>query len=69
MQTKLLRHGNSSAVIIPAAFLKDLSVKKGDKVELLVDYPKARVTLTFPEARQLRLVVDSSRKTGNIVRK
>jgi antitoxin component of MazEF toxin-antitoxin module len=68
MRSKLLRHGNSSAVIIPAAFLKGLSVKRGDKIELYVDYSKARITITFPEARQLRLVVDSSRKKDKILR-
>jgi len=66
MQSRLLRHGNSSAVIVPAVFLKSLSVKRGDRVEISVDYPKARITITFPEARQLRLVVDSSRKKDKI---
>lgn len=57
MLSKLLRHGNSQAVIIPAKFLRKLSIKKGEKVELRFEFDKAQIVLTFPEARQLSLEV------------
>lgn len=62
MMAKLLRHGHSHAVIIPAKFLKDLSIKKGDGVRLDFDYGKSRIVLTFIQVRQLRLGVDSNKK-------
>lgn len=57
MQSKLLRHGHSSAVIVPAEFLRKLSIKKGDRVEMKFEYGPAKVILSFPEARQMRLEV------------
>ena len=63
MQSKLLRHGHSSAVIIPAEFLRKLSLKKGDRVEMNFEYGSARIVLSFPEARQLRLAVDRPKKS------
>ena len=62
MQSKLLRHGHSSAVIIPAEFLRKLSIKKGDHVEMNFEYGSGRVILSFPEARQLRLEVGKAAK-------
>lgn len=61
MLVKILRHGHSQAIIIPAKFLKDFSIKKGETVELDFDYDKGRIILTFSAARQLRLGVDPSR--------
>lgn len=65
MQSKLLRHGHSNAVIIPAPFLKKLSLKKGDRVEMRFDYEAARVVLSFPDARQLRLAVETRPKKSH----
>lgn len=57
MKSKLLRHGHSSAVIIPAQFLRKLSLKKGDRVEMKFEYGSASIILGFPDSRQLRLPV------------
>ncbi len=55
MAEKIIKTGNSSAVTLPAKFVKDLGLKVGDPVEVEVDYIKGEIIFRFPGARQLRL--------------
>lgn len=59
---KILKVGNSLAVIIPAEIIQSLSLKVGDRVKLNVDTKKSKLTLTFPGARQLPLLREKVRK-------
>jgi len=60
MGQKIIRTGNSSAVTLPADFIKVLNIRVGDPVEVKVNYVKGEITLRFPSARQLPL--DSRKK-------
>jgi len=55
MQQKVIRAGNSTAVTVPAEFVKSIGVKIGDMVEVQAFPEKGKVTYTFSGARQLAL--------------
>jgi len=55
MGHKIIRTGNSVAVTLPAKFVKVLSLKAGDLVEIKVNYIRGEVVFRFPSARQLPL--------------
>jgi len=57
-----LRHGHSSAIIIPAKFLKSLGINRGDPVSLRFDYNRGQVVLFFPQSRQLRFEVGGKKR-------
>ena len=40
---KVIKHGSSLAVVIPAQFARDLDWKRGDYVEMVVDVFSARL--------------------------
>jgi antitoxin component of MazEF toxin-antitoxin module len=56
MEQKIIRTGNSAAVTIPSEFFKGMSLRIGDVAKAKMDYQKARITYTFPGARQMVLV-------------
>lgn len=55
MESRIVRCGNSKAVIVNSKFLKALGLKKGDPVIVKYDETKGVMTVRFPGARQLRL--------------
>lgn len=52
---KIIKTGNSSAVTIPARFMKILNLKVGDVVETITDMEKGEILYKFLGARQLPL--------------
>lgn len=55
MQQKILRTGNSLAVVIPAHFVRDLGIRAGDKVKVVSDKRKSKITYYFSVTYQLPL--------------
>ena len=55
MESKIIRCGNSSAVIINGKFMRGLGLKRGDRVEIEYDEEKGLMVVSFPGARQLSL--------------
>lgn len=55
MPQKILKTGNSLAVVVPADFVKSLGVKAGDEVKVLFKPEKAEVLYKFSGAVQLPL--------------
>lgn len=56
MEQKIIRTGNSAAVTIPSDFFKAMNLKIGDVAKARTDCQKAKITYTFPGARQMVLV-------------
>ena len=56
MKHKVIRTGNSKAVVIPADFAQSVGVKIGDEVSLKPEPEKARIVYTFKGAKQLKLL-------------
>jgi len=56
MYKKVIRSGNSLAVIIPSTFAKDLAIKKGATVEVKLDKPQNRLIYKFFGNTQLTLL-------------
>lgn len=55
MEQKVIRAGNSRAVVVPARFAKMVGVKCGDMVKVR-DYPETgKVVYTFSGVHQLKL--------------
>jgi len=54
-QQKIIKTGNSSAVTIPAKFMKTLNIKVGDAVTAVTDLEKGHILYKFIGARQLTL--------------
>jgi antitoxin component of MazEF toxin-antitoxin module len=52
----VLKSGNSLVVVVPAPFTRKLGIRRGDEVEVEVDYQKGQATYTFLNVRQLSLV-------------
>ncbi|MCL5003728.1 MAG: AbrB/MazE/SpoVT family DNA-binding domain-containing protein [Patescibacteria group bacterium] len=69
MESTLHRYGNSHAVVIPALFLRQLNIKRGDRIILKIDFNKASVNLFFPDARQLPLSVPAAVRRGSAKKK
>lgn len=53
---KVIRVGNSKAVVIPADFIHAVGVKKGDFVKVEANLTTGKVTYTFRGIRQLPLM-------------
>lgn len=59
---KVLRCGNSLAVVIPARFAQELGVKNGDNVKLVTKPEIGRLTIIFSGAKQLPLKLSAASK-------
>lgn len=57
MKHKVIRTGNSKAVVIPADFAQSVGVKIGDEVRVKAEPERGRVTYIFSGAKQLRLLI------------
>ena len=55
MKQKVLRTGNSTAVTVPAKFVKTVGVKVGDTVKVKTRSDTGEVIYTFSGIHQLRL--------------
>lgn len=55
MKQKVIRAGNSTAVTVPADFVKKVGIKVGDDVQVETDLEKGQVSYTFSGVRQLTL--------------
>lgn len=55
MEQKIIRTGNSAAVTIPSDFFKAMNLRIGDVAKARTDCQKAKITYTFPGARQMTL--------------
>lgn len=53
MKQKIIRAGNSTAVTVPADFVKKVGVKIGDDVLVKTNLETGKVTYTFSGVRQL----------------
>ncbi len=60
---KVIRTGNSKAVVIPADFAQSVGVKIGDEVSVKPEPEKGRIVYTFRGAKQLKLLTEISRKS------
>jgi len=47
MTQKVLRTGNSIAVVIPSKFARDVAIKPGDPVHVSSDRKRGKITYTF----------------------
>lgn len=56
MAQKIFRTGNSLAVTIPAEFVQDMGIKRGDSVKVKVDKEKGKMILEFSGAQQLSFI-------------
>ena len=54
-QQKVIKTGNSTAVTVPAEFVKKVGIRIGDNVEVETSLEKGEVTYTFQGVRQLVL--------------
>ena len=61
MKQKIIRAGNSTAVTVPAEFVKMVGVKIGDSVNVGVDPETGKITYTFSGVHQLRLLSRKAR--------
>jgi antitoxin component of MazEF toxin-antitoxin module len=55
MSQKILKTGNSLAVVVPADFIKKVGAKAGDDVKVIVRPERAEVVYKFSGAFQLPL--------------
>lgn len=55
MAQKVIKTGNSAAVTIPSAFVKDLGVRIGDQVKVKLSPDEGEITYVFSGAKQLPL--------------
>ncbi|OGG24327.1 hypothetical protein A3A79_04040 [Candidatus Gottesmanbacteria bacterium RIFCSPLOWO2_01_FULL_43_11b] len=62
MTQKVLRTGNSIAVVIPSKFARDVAIKPGDPVHVSSDRKRGKITYTFANVTQLSLLNSPSRK-------
>lgn len=58
MKQKVLKTGNSLAVVVPADFVKKVGVEAGDQVVVDKNLKDASLTYHFPTPRQLQLQAD-----------
>lgn len=56
MKQKVIKAGNSTAVTVPASFVKMVGVKIGDLVEVVEKPESGEVTYRFSGAHQLKLL-------------
>ena len=55
MAQKVIRTGNSLAVVIPSEFVKSVGVRPSDQVKVEIEQDKGRITYHFSGAKQLPL--------------
>ena len=55
MRQKIIKAGNSLAVVVPAKFIKRLGIRKGDWVELKLQISRNKIIYTFSGVQQLSL--------------
>ncbi|KKT73528.1 MAG: hypothetical protein UW68_C0007G0013 [Candidatus Collierbacteria bacterium GW2011_GWB1_44_6] len=60
---KILKVGNSLGVTLPSTFVKNLSLKPGDSVEVTQDAGDS-LTLIFIDSHQLSLGLNQSKKVS-----
>lgn len=60
---KILKVGNSLGVTLPANFVKNLSLKPGDSVEVVQDVGNS-LNFTFIDSHQLSLGLNQPKKTA-----
>jgi len=53
---RVVRTGNSLAVVVPAKFVQKTGIQSGDKVDVNIDYQAGTITYKFLTVRQLNLV-------------
>jgi antitoxin component of MazEF toxin-antitoxin module len=53
---RVVRTGNSLAVVVPAKFVQQTGIRSGDKVNVTIDYEAGTITYKFLSVRQLNLV-------------
>ncbi len=53
---RVVRTGNSIAVVVPAKFARKTGIRSGDKVDVSIDYESGSITYKFLSIRQLNLV-------------
>lgn len=58
---KVLRLGNSLAVVIPAKFVEAVGIHKGDLVKVLKKPESGKISFIFKGAKQLPLQLTSKR--------
>lgn len=64
MKHKVIKTGNSLAVVIPASFVKSLGVRQGNTVRVQINISKGKVTYSFSGFQQLALPEDLLPKTN-----
>lgn len=52
----IVKTGHSLAVVVPSTFVRRLGIQPKDKVQLIIDETKGRITYVFSNRRQLPLV-------------
>ncbi len=62
-KNKVIKAGNSTAVTVPADFVKKVGVKIGDTVEVETNLEEGHVIYTFSGVRQLVLKTSLFKKT------
>lgn len=55
MVQKILKTGNSLAVVVPSEFVKNFGLKPGDEVKVLIKPEKAEILYKFSGSQQLLL--------------
>jgi antitoxin component of MazEF toxin-antitoxin module len=55
MTQKVIRTGNSLAVVIPSEFVKSIGIKPSDEVRVEIEAEKGKITYFFSGAKQLPL--------------
>lgn len=59
---KVLQTGNSLAVVIPAQFIKDLGIRRGDNVNVVTLPEKSEMVVKFTQSKQLPLELSPKNK-------
>ena len=62
MAQKVIKAGNSVAVTLPAQFVKDCGIRRGDLVKVKMERDKGKIIYTFSGARQLLLAENFLRR-------
>ena len=66
-KNKVIKAGNSTAVTVPADFVKKVGVKIGDTVEVETNLEEGHVIYTFSGVRQLALKTSLFKKTQSSI--
>jgi antitoxin component of MazEF toxin-antitoxin module len=55
MKQKIIKTGNSLAVVVPSGFVNTVGIKRGQKVEVKILPESGQVVYTFSGAKQLSI--------------